>query len=186
MKKNNICFLDFETSGIDVYTDSPIEMGALLVDTNGEYISEFHSYIRPRTDAKFSKEAIKVHGLHKKDLTDAPFQKEVLESFFDNFGNNFKFGGWNINFDISFFKSMCHHSNKIDLFNKISHRHIDVQSINYLLNEINLFSSEVYSLSDLCDYFSLHRMEKHSALEDAKLTSQVYFKLKELLEDRIS
>ena len=168
MKKSNICFLDFETSGIDVYTDSPIEIGAVLLETNGEIISEFHSFIKPRTDAKFSKEAIKVHGINKEDLTTAPLQNEVLESFFESFGNDFRFGGWNVSFTYRFLKSMCHHSNKIDLFNKISHRHIDVQSISYVLNEINLFNSEVNSLSDLCKYFSLHRREKHSALEDAK------------------
>lgn len=185
MKKSKICFIDFETSGIDVYEDSPIEIGAVLVDITGNLISEFHSYIKPRVEADFSEEAIKVHGLNKRDLINAPNQNDVLENFFNTLGDDFKFGGWNIDFDISFFKSMCHHSHKIDLYNKIDHRHIDVQSINFFMNELNFYSSQVISLSDLCNYFSLDRNQKHNALEDAKLTSKVYFQLKKLFEERL-
>jgi DNA polymerase-3 subunit epsilon len=183
--KNNICFIDFETSGIDVYKDSPLEIGAVLMDSSGSYISEFHSYIRPRTNRCFSKESIDIHGLRPEILLNAPTQREVLAEFFKLIGTEFRFGGWNINFDVSFFKSMCHFCEMEDDFNKINHRHLDVQSINYLLNQLNLFEMSLNSLTELSNYFSINREVRHSAIEDAKITAQIYYKLKDLLEKRL-
>ena len=91
-----------------------------------------------------------------------------------------------VNFDVSFFKSMCHYSNMMRKFKKINHRHLDVQSINYLLNHLGVFNGELNSLSDLCQYFSITRSNNHSAIEDAKLTAQVYFKMVNILKEKIA
>lgn len=36
-----ICFIDFETTGIDVFRDEPIDFGAVLVDFNLTIKNEF-------------------------------------------------------------------------------------------------------------------------------------------------
>jgi len=36
-----ICFIDFETTGVDVFRDEPIEIGAVLVDDNLKIIKQF-------------------------------------------------------------------------------------------------------------------------------------------------
>lgn len=178
---NNLCFIDFETSGTDVYNDSPIEIGAVLFDTKGRLISEFQSFIKPRTKRRFSKSAINIHGLYPNDLLNAPTQKNVLDDFFEKFGTDFRFAGWNINFDVSFFRNMCYHSQHMRSFDSISHRHIDVQSISFFLTELNILDKDIRSLTDLSNYFLIKRRDNHSAIEDAKITAKVFYKMKEFL-----
>ena len=50
----NICFIDFETTGIDFFKDQPLELGALLVNKDLEIIEKFHSLIAPRTKREVS------------------------------------------------------------------------------------------------------------------------------------
>lgn len=173
----NYCFLDFETTGIDVFKDSPIEIGSILVNDKGKIIKEFHSFIRPRNKRVFSSSAIKVHGIDINILENARSQYDVLLDFFNTMGTDYRFSGWNINFDVSFFRGMCHYNNMMREYNKIHHRHIDVQSIVFYLKEKNLLPKELKSLDDIIKYFNLKRKNKHNALEDADLTFQVFEKL---------
>lgn len=173
----NICFIDFETTGIDVFKDNPIEFGAVLVNEKNEIVAEFHSYLALRTKRKFSAQSKLIHGLDESKLNEAPEQNKMLTKFFEEFGTDYRFAGWNINFDVSFFRRICHLNNFMREYNKIYHRHIDVQSISYFLSQKNIMLEREKSLSDLADYFGLERQEKHSAIEDAKLTFEVYKKL---------
>lgn len=181
----NICFIDFETTGIDVFKDSPIDFGAVLVDHNLEIIKTFQSLIYPRNKRQFRSSAIKTHGIRLEDLSSAPDQNEVLSSFFNEFGTEYMFAGWNINFDVSFFRGMCHHQNKMKLYNSINHRHIDIQSLNFFAKQLKVVDSDINSLSDLSNYFNINRSIKHSALEDAKITLLVYRNLLQLFKNKI-
>lgn len=176
----NICFIDFETTGIDVFKDSPIEIGSVLVDDKGEILKIFHSLIQPRNRRIFSTSATKIHGIDNILLENARTQHEVLFDFFSTMGTDYRFSGWNINFDVSFFRGMCHYTKMMREYNKIYHRHIDVQSIVFYLKTKNLLPNELRSLDDLIKYFSLKRSTKHNALEDAKLTFEVFQKLMSL------
>lgn len=173
----NICFIDFETTGIDVFKDNPIEFGGILINENGETLKKFHSFIQPRSKRNFSTTSKKIHGLSSLSLNEAPSQNEVLLNFFNSFGTEYKFAGWNINFDVSFFRRMCHLNNYMREYNKINHRHIDIQSIIFYLKERNILPKELKSLDDLIIFFNLNRNEKHNALEDAELTLEVYKKI---------
>lgn len=183
--KNKICFIDFETTGIDVYKDNPIEIGAVLIDERGEILSKFYSFIKPRSNRITSVNAFKIHGIDSKSLIIAPSQNEVLNNFFNQLGTDYRFAGWNINFDVSFFRRMCHFSNRMSDYNKINHRHIDVQSINFLATELGFIDSQYRSLSDLAKLFSIDRNVKHSAIEDAIITSKVYIELINLFRLKI-
>ena len=171
----NICFIDFETTGVDVFKDEPIELGAVLVDEEQIIKMKFFSRIKPRTKARMRKSAYEIHGLSEKDFTEAPSQKEVLTSFFEQMGTNYRFAGWNINFDVTFFRRMCSRNGYMHQYNKIFFRHIDVQSLNYLSNKLGLYrDSQNQSLSDLSKYFGFERSENHNALEDTLNTFYVY------------
>ena len=125
----NICFIDFETTGIDVFKYSPIEIGCLLVNESNEILKSYHSYIYPRIKRRFTSSSIKIHGIEEDLLQNAKSQNEVLAEFFNIMGSNFRFAGWNINFDVTFFRRMCHLNSYMRLYNKIYHRHIYIQSI---------------------------------------------------------
>ena len=177
MSLNNICFIDFETTGIDVFRDAPLEFGAVLVNDNFDEIKKFHSKIKVEKKVHLKKSALSIHNITIDSLSNSPTQKELLNDFFESFGTDYRFAGWNINFDVTFFRKMCNLNGKMVLYNKINHRHLDVQSINYLANQLKLYPSEINSLSQLADHFNINRDVTHSAIEDAIITMQVYKKL---------
>lgn len=172
-----ICFIDFETSGIDVFKDYPIEIGAILVDDELNIIKQFHSYINTERKRKISSSASKIHGLKKEDLINMPNSKKVITSFFNEMGHDFKLAGWNISFDVVFLRKMAHQNSMMREFNKINYRHLDIQSISFLYNKIEKNSIKDNSLDNMCKLFNLNRNEKHNALDDAKLTFEIYKKI---------
>ncbi|MEQ9307923.1 MAG: 3'-5' exonuclease [Balneolaceae bacterium] len=175
--KHRVCFLDFETTGSNLFEDDPIQIGAILVDIKtNEVISEFESNIRPSSNVSNTTVAFQTHGINLEDLNSAPKQGEVLESFFETVGTDYCFAGWNISFDVPFFRKMCYKNDFYDLYNKINYRHIDVQSICRLLKLSALIDEDLYSLSDFADYFKLRRSKKHTALEDVYITYEVFSK----------
>lgn len=172
-----ICFIDFETSGIDVFKDYPIELGAILVDDKLNIIKEFHSFINPERKRKISSAALKIHGFKKEDLLNMPNSKQVITSFFNELGYDFKLAGWNISFDVVFLRKMAHQNSMMREYNKINYRHLDIQSISYLYNKMNKNLIENNSLDNMCKIFNLNRKDKHNALDDAKLTFEIYKKI---------
>ena len=174
MNSDNICFIDFETSGIDVFRDAPLQFGAVLINSDFKIINTYNTYINNEKKIRINKSAFKIHDIVSDSLVNAPTQKEVLEDFFDKFGTNFRFGGWNINFDVSFFRRMCNQNGMMVTYKKINHRHIDVQSLNFLANELGLFPQKLNSLSDIANFFEFKRSTKHIAYEYALLTSKVF------------
>jgi len=180
-----ICFIDFETTGIDVFRDEPIEIGAILVNDKLEIICEYSSRISLRKSVYLTKRAFKIHNISVEDLKDSPSQKEVLDNFFSLFGTEYKLGGWNISFDVSFLRKLCNKNGRMIKYNKINHRHIDVQSLCFLANSLELVPVNNNSLSDWIEYFNLKRSDYHSAMEDAKLTFEVYKKLLILFQERL-
>lgn len=173
-----ICFIDFETTGIDVFRDEPVEFGAVLVDSNLNIKNEFLSRISIQKNVYLTKRALNIHQLSFEDLVDAPNQKEVVNQFFKEFGTDYKLAGWNTNFDVSFLRKMCHKSGMMIKYNKINYRHIDIQSLAHLAVELGLVKQRNTSLDDWVNFFGYNRRDNHSALEDAKLTFLIY---KELL-----
>jgi DNA polymerase-3 subunit epsilon len=168
-----LCFIDFETTGIDPLNDEAIEIGALLVNQFLEPISTFESRIKPKTQ-KSSYDAFKIHGISNDDLIKSPSSSEVVNKFFSLLGNDFCFAAWNISFDVSFFRKICHESEMSERFFQIKYRHIDVQTICKLAVNIGAINSKVQSLTDCVNYFELSRLDKHNALEDAILCCEVY------------
>ena len=122
-----ICFIDFETTGIDVFRDEPIEFGAVLVDNEMKIINEFSSKISTNKNVYLTKRAFNIHNISIKDLNNAPKPKEVISNFFNEFRTDYRLSGWNINFDVSFLRKLCHKNGMMVMYNKINHRHIDIQ-----------------------------------------------------------
>lgn len=169
-----ICFIDFETTGVNVFRDEPIEFGAILCNNNLEVINRFESRIQLGSKAYLKKSAFNIHKIKSEDLENSPDAKKVLSDFFVLFGTNYRFAGWNINFDVSFFRKLCNRNGMMVTFNKINHRHIDVQSISHLATQVGILPDKLNSLSDVTNYLGLIRHDRHSAIEDAFLTMEVY------------
>jgi len=177
------CIIDFETTGSNIFEDEPIQLGALLYDESEGIVNEFSSFILPRSDVKNSGKAFQIHGISLKDLKNAPSQEEVLKNFFCVFGYDYSFAGWNISFDIPFFRKMCYENGLQNEYDKINYRHLDIQSVCQILTKLELVDSNLNSLNDFTTYFNIHRSEKHDALEDVKITYELYLKVIELLKE---
>ena len=180
-----ICFIDFETTGIDIFRDEPIEFGAVLVDYELKVIKEFSSKISIKKSVYLTKRAYNIHNISIEELNNAPTPKEVTNGFFNEFGTDFRLSGWNISFDVSFLRKLCHKNGMMVKYNKINHRHIDIQSLCFLANELNVVENENTSLTDWVNFFGFKRSNNHSAAEDAKLTLKVYKELLNLFRERI-
>lgn len=176
------CFLDFETTGSNPYLHFPIQIGAVLVREDLSIVEKFSSFIRPPSEARNTDIAYRIHHIALDRLRNAPEPRDVIEDFFRIFGTEYCFASWNINFDVSFFRKLCNDNNKMELFDRISYRHIDIQTICSFARKLELIDSRVRSLNDCAEYFNLSRSEAHDALEDSILVLRVYEKLSDILE----
>lgn len=182
----NICFIDFETTGTNVFVDEPIELGALLVDDNFKEINRFYSKIRISPNTKIQKSAYDIHNYTAIDLADAPPTNVVIENFFNKFGINYYLAGWNISFDVPYFRKMCFLSGRLDAYDKIDYHHLDVQSVVKFLIHLKMLPGYLSSLSKCAEYFQIQRAITHNALEDAFIAFVLYKKITEEFESVIS
>lgn len=181
-----VCFIDFETTGSNLFTDDPIQIGAVLYDWSDSIPIEFQSFIKPSKEARNTQKAFNIHQLRISDLKDKPTPKIVLSDFFQKFGTEFCFAGWNISFDVPFFKKLCYENGFQKIYDKLNYRHIDVQSICRVLKYLELVNPELNSLTDFANYFNLKRSSSHDALEDAKITFKVFLNAIDQLDESIS
>ncbi|MCG2572419.1 3'-5' exonuclease [Acinetobacter sp. ME22] len=170
------CFLDVETTGVNLFQDHTLEIGAVLVDEDLRFIKEFHSFVRPDKAVNFSNASKQVHGFEESFFYDKSDSAEVIEKFFNDMGTNFRFISWNISFDVGFFRKLCHLNKMTDKYNKINYRHIDLQSIFYWYCVENNLEG-LSSLDDACNYFDIPRSRYHNALEDAYIAYEIFKKI---------
>ena len=167
------CFIDLETTGSDYANDYPIQIGAILVDIhNFKILKEFSSLINIPKGIIISEKAKEIHGLKKEDIKNAPKPKNVLKDFFNEFGTDYAFAGWNVCFDVSFFRKICIENGFNNQYKEINFHHLDVQSIARYLKIKGNIEGDI-SLINLCEMYNLKRLENHDALEDAKLSFEV-------------
>lgn len=183
LKEKPICFIDFETTGSNLFIDEPIQIGAFLYDWSKKEKVQFESDIRPTKNVTNSRTAYEIHNIDLFKLREEPTAKEVLANYFDVMGTKYCFAGWNISFDVPFFRKMCFENDFQDNYDLINYRHIDVQTICKTLKYIGIVDQNLNSLTDFSKYFGISRSKKHRALEDAKITYQVFCKALMLLEE---
>ena len=78
--------LDFETTGLDLQSDEPIQIGLLECDAEGNFIAGYQSLLRPSKPTKELKTVVGfITGLSADALQDAPTPAEVgfeIQHFF--------------------------------------------------------------------------------------------------------
>ena len=78
--------LDFETTGLDVSKDEPIQIGIIELDHTGKIIGEYQSLIKPDKKTDELKHIVGfITGLSINELETAPNREKILaeiEKFF--------------------------------------------------------------------------------------------------------
>ncbi len=97
--------LDFETTGLEVANDEPIQIGIVEFNAEGQVIGGFQSLIHPEKPLKELKSIVSfITGLSVEKLAQAPSRKKVAEEMASFFGENTIIIGHNIRFDLDFLK----------------------------------------------------------------------------------
>ncbi len=95
--------LDFETTGLDVTKDEPIQIGLIEIDATGKIISEYQSLIKPDKKTDELKHIVGfITGLSIQDLETAPTREEILPQIEKFFWENTIIIWHNIQFDLNF------------------------------------------------------------------------------------
>lgn len=157
--------IDVETTGLNIEDDDRIVSIAALDILNETF---FYSYVNPQRGS--SPEALKIHSLDEKFLSDKPLFVDIADQFLKFIGDDTLIAH-NAQFDISAINTELHRCGK----NKLT---------NFTIDTLNLardkFPGQRYSLDKLCEKFGIDRQirdVKHDALHDCRLTKEIYLKL---------
>ncbi|MFZ2150841.1 MAG: 3'-5' exonuclease [Candidatus Absconditicoccaceae bacterium] len=107
--------IDFETTGLDINKDEPIQIGIIEIDASGKIIDQFESLIKPTKDTSELKSIVGfITGLSLKDLENSPSVEDIYPHIEKFFTPNTIIIGHNVAFDISFlnkfFPNLKYHS----------------------------------------------------------------------------
>lgn len=161
-----IIFLDTETTGLGnpPEKDNDIIQIACIETLNGKITKKFNVYLRP--DVKVSEKAYKIHGISNSFLKDKPKFEQILSSF-EQFIGESPIVIHNAKFDIAFINQAL---------NKCA---IKKRKKVFFFDTLPFFRSVFpggdNSLDGLIERFGVKKREKHDALEDCKILSQIYF-----------
>lgn len=97
--------LDFETTGLDLQQDEPIQIGIVEFDDKGQIIWGYQSLLRPqKAEHKLKSIVSFITGLSIDSLLNAPYPSDIEEEIWTFFGETTIIIGHNIGFDLHFLK----------------------------------------------------------------------------------
>ena len=161
--------LDTETTGLDPKNgDRIVEIGAIELFNHMPTGHYFHKYLNP--DRSMPQEAFAVHGLSDDFLIGKPRFIDIMDEFI-SFVGDAKMVIHNASFDMRFLNA--------ELKRAGGEIYSAQQAIDTLLIARKKFPGAQNSLDALCRRFSIDNSgrEKHGALLDSELLSDVYLEL---------
>jgi CRISPR-associated protein Cas2 len=164
----NYVILDLETTGLDAFKDSIIEIGALKVK-NGIIVDEFHRLVK--YSKKLEQSIVDLTGITDEMLTiEGVSLDNAIRQLFD-FIKDDVVVGYNIKFDIDFLLSAsnqlkieCNIRKTKDIL-KIARRKIE--------------NIKDYKLLNVAEYFSIDTSGMHRAVRDCYIAYDILNKLNE-------
>ena len=183
MRKQNLAFIDIETTGLNVDTHEIIEIGCVLVSQNWtdgakptfEVVEEFELKIKPERIEDADKVALRVNGYDPSAWVFAYTLKEAMQIFSKKTDGAIMVGH-NICFDFGFLDKA---SRTTGIENKMHYLKLDTISMAFASLH-NRADVSKFSLRVLCEYFGIENKRAHTALSDARATFEVYQKLMSL------
>ncbi len=159
----DLCFLDIESTGLNVIRDRILQIGIVKFFADGRPPAEMYMLINP--GVPISEEALSVHGISHKDVANKPTFQQVAQKLFDFIGNADLAGYNSARFDIpmlmeEFDRAGLH-------FDMDKRRSIDVQRIFYKMEPRTLKAALKY-------YCDQEMPDAHDALADVRATIDVF------------
>lgn len=164
-KRNAYVVIDFETTGLDMYTNEIIEYAAVKVE-NGNIGDRIQSLCKPYYPIPTV--ATRINGITNQMVSDKPYFVDRLEYLLDFIDGNI-IVAHNASFDIGFLNKYCTIMNK-PLVTKCSCTMRMARSI--LAGTIDSFR-----LISVANYLGVQNNEYHRALGDTLTTAKVLVEL---------
>jgi DNA polymerase-3 subunit epsilon len=160
--KNDLIFIDLETTGLNVLRDRIIQIGMIKYPKERKEPEEIEMLINP--GIPISEEAIKVHGILPSDLKNKPTFDQVADKLYKFIGNS-DIAGYNSNrFDIPM---LIEEFARVGLdFDVDNRKLIDIQRLFYKMEPRTL--SAAYKF-----YLNREMTDAHNALSDVKATVEI-------------
>ena len=156
--------VDVETSGL-----SPrhrlLQVGVVVVDGEGTVLDRWSSLLAPRSRWFYRVGPTSLHGIHRRDVRQAPPAAEVLRELARRLEGN-RFVAHNAPFDMAFLQ-------------RASQRHGVALPINEPLCTLRMsraldpLRQQRHRLIDLCQRYDVELVRPHDALADADATAAV-------------
>ncbi len=95
--------VDVETSGLRPKRHRVLQVGVVVVDGNGAVLQRWSSLVRPTRRWFYRVGPTHIHGIHRRDVRDAPPAGEVLRRLADSL-DGARFVAHNAGFDAAFLR----------------------------------------------------------------------------------
>lgn len=191
---NKIMWLDLETTGVKNWQDKITEIAMLYSpDEKGvdSEVQEFHQYIKYDSYPADYDHVAEITGLtpeilEKKGSPEFESFKnlnKLLDECVGKFDPNDKIiiAGYNVKFDIDFLRSFFKNNGHKYFGSYFFSCSIDVMSLVAMALQLELIPSlKNYKLETVADHFQL-KFQAHSAIEDIKITREIFYKLYDLI-----
>lgn len=181
MNKDDLIFVDIETTGFDPNKHEIIELAYILVRQKGETGQEFEVVeerefkVKPEHIETAEPQALKINGYDEGQWLFANSLAEAMKVFAEK-SKGAVFIAHNVTFDYSFIERAF---TKTGIKNEMFYAKLDTISIAYAKlhksPHINRFA-----LEKLCEYFGIENERAHSALADTRALFEIYKKLMNL------
>jgi DNA polymerase III epsilon subunit family exonuclease len=163
---------DLETTGVNIYRDEIIEIGAIKV-IDGDVVDTFSELVKPSVHIPFA--ASNVNGITDEMVRDSDPIEPVLKRFLD-FIEDYTLLGHNIySFDLNF---ICGQAENL-LGKTVNNNFIDTLYI----AKNNICDVDNYRLSTLCNHFNIYSSVTHRSLADCYMSVNLYHAMKQHLKD---
>ena len=175
MRKQNLAFIDIETTGLNVLKHEIIEVGCVLATPDLEIIEEFELKIKPERIEDADPTSLKINHYDPSAWVFAYTLTQAMKILAKKVKDHVMVGQ-NVALDSGFLE---HAFAKTNITNGMHYHKLDTISIAWakLHRSPDL---EHFSLREMCVRFGIKNEHAHSALSDARATYLLYKKLMEL------
>ena len=165
LKLDRFIAFDFETTGLEVSNDRPIEVAAVMFE-GGKPSDRFCTLINPQQP--ISNLIHEITGISNDMVSEAPLEKDIIDDLL-NFLGDIPIVAHNTPFDVSFLQAMADRNGK-----KLPDRkYYDTLT----LSRAFLFFQPTHNLSAVSEFFNLSAEGAHRAEKDTENCGEVFVEL---------
>jgi DNA polymerase-3 subunit epsilon len=157
--------VDVETSGLKVRRHHVLQVGLVVVDGGGQVLDRWSSLVAPRRRWWFRVGPTRLHGIHRRQMRDAPEATEVLGQLARRM-DGARFVAHNAPFDLKFLRKAARGSG-------VSLPLEEPLCTLRLSRALDPERRQSHRLADVCARYGVELVRPHDALADADATAAV-------------